>query len=443
MEYQRGAYIKKLKERRENGLIKIITGSRRAGKSYLMNVLFRKHLLKDGMEPNRIISFAFDSDDDVDLLDDYYPDEKTRIYDEKKKISINSKKFRAYIRDITDDDHKYCILLDEVQLLENFVGTLNGFLKHTNYDVYVTGSNSRFLSTDIATEFKGRGSVIHVLPLTFSEFMEDRNDDKRKAWAEYIETGGIPLVAKMGNKNERMNYLKILCREAYLEDIIERNNVRYKNSLSGIFDVLASVIGTKVNVLNISNTFETVLKKSISDDTVNKYIGYFENAFVISKAKFYDIKGRKHIGSPFKIYFEDIGVRNARLNFRQIEETHIMENIIYNELRYRGFNVDVGEIESSEMTDRKDAKGNPIYASKNLEVDFVATCGSSKYYIQSSLSLDNSAKSNQEKKSLRKIDDSFKKIVITRNDLNASTDEHGIVTMDLFDFLMDPNSISG
>ena len=206
---------------------------------------------------------------------------------------------------------------------------------------------------------------------------------------------------------------------------------------------MASVIGTKVNVLNISNTFETVLKKSISDDTVNKYIGYFENAFVISKAKFYDIKGRKHIGSPFKIYFEDIGVRNARLNFRQIEETHIMENIIYNELRYRGFNVDVGEIESSEMTDRKDAKGNPIYASKNLEVDFVATCGSSKYYIQSSLSLDNSAKSNQEKKSLHKIDDSFKKIVITRNDLNASTDEHGIVTMDLFDFLMDPNSISG
>ena len=436
MEYSREIYVNRLIDRRENGLIKVITGARRSGKSYLMNELFYKYLLNTGVASKNIIRFAFDSDEDLDLLDAYYPEEATRIKQKTDVFYVNARKFRAYVKDRTNDAEKYYLLLDEVQLLENFVGTLNGFLKHTNFDIYVTGSNSKFLSSDIATEFKGRGTVVHVLPLAFSEYLQGTDMTPDKAWREYVVTGGIPLVAQMRSEEEKYSYLKNLCEETYLKDIITHNRIIKKAELGDTFDILASMIGSPVSANKISGTFKSVLNKSISADTIVDYIDYFQDAFVVSKVKKYNIKGRKYIGSPFKIYFEDIGVRNARLNFRQIEETHIMENILYNELRFRGFNVDVGELSVSDKTDRTDKNGKPIYAQKSLEVDFVASKGSQKFYIQSALSMESLEKQTQEKRSLHNIDDSFKKIVVTKNDLNPTYDDDGVMTVDLFDFLL-------
>ena len=370
----------------------------------------------------------------------YYPYEETLINNNNSNI-INSKKFRAFIKEKTNNQDKFYLLLDEVQLLENFVGTLNSFLRHKNFDIYVTSSNSKFLSSDIATEFKGRGCEVHILPLSFSEYCKGLKITSDKAWKSYISTGGIPLIALMKTEEERIVYLKNLCSETYLKDIIFRNNIKKKIELSETFDIIASSIGSPINCLKLSNTFHSITKKIISDDTISDYLDYFQEAFLIIKARKYNIKGKKYISSPFKIYFEDIGVRNARLNFRQIEETHIMENIIFNELRYRGLNVDVGEINISDKTDRIDKNGRPIYSQKSLEVDFIASLGSQKYYIQSALNLDFPNKEAQEKKSLYYIDDSFKKIVITKNGLNPLKDEKGIVTMDLFDFLMNDDSL--
>ena len=436
MEYSREIYVNRLIDRRENGLIKVITGARRSGKSYLMNELFYKYLLNTGVSSKNIIRFAFDSDEDLDLLDAYYPEEATRIKQKPDVFYVNARKFRAYVKDRTNDAEKYYLLLDEVQLLDNFVGTLNGLLRHTNFDIYVTGSNSKFLSSDIATEFKGRGTIVHVLPLAFSEYLQGTDMTPDKAWREYVVTGGIPLVAQMRSEEEKYSYLKNLCEETYLKDIITHNRIIKKAELGDTFDILDSMIGSPVSANKISGTFKSVLNKSISADTILDYIDYFQDAFVVSKAKKYNIKGRKYIGSPFKIYFEDIGVRNARLNFRQIEETHIMENIIYNELRFRGFNVDVGELSVSDKTDRTDKNGKPIYAQKSLEVDFVASKGSRKFYIQSALSMESIEKQTQEKRSLHNIDDSFKKIVVTKNDLNPTYDDEGVMTVDLFDFLL-------
>lgn len=438
MEYSRKGYLNRLIERRQNGLIKVITGARRAGKSYLMNQLYYSYLLQSGVPKTNIIRFAFDSDEDIDLLDAYYPTEETRIWQKNGTFLVNAKKFRAYIKDKTGEENTYYLLLDEVQMLENFVSTLNGFLRHNNYDVYVTGSNSKFLSSDIATEFKGRGTVVHVLPLTFSEYMEGEDGEVNAsvAWKEYIVTGGIPLVAKMSSEEEKESYLRMLCEESYLKDIIVHNRLRKKNELGDTFNILASMIGSPLNSKRVANTFLSVVKKDISEDTINTFIGYFEDAFIVSKALKYNIRGRKYIGSPFKLYFEDIGVRNARLNFRQIEEPHIMENIIYNELRFRGFNVDVGEVNVSEKTDRIDVNGKAIYVQKALEVDFIASKGGRKYYIQSALSMSDPEKQLQEKKSLYYIDDSFKKIVVAKNGLKPSYDENGVLTIDLFDFLL-------
>ena len=438
MEYSRKGYLYRLIERRQNGLIKVITGARRAGKSYLMNQLYYSYLLQSGVPKTNIIRFAFDSDEDIDLLDAYYPTEETRIWQKNGTFLVNAKKFRAYIKDKTGEENTYYLLLDEVQMLENFVSTLNGFLRHNNFDVYVTGSNSKFLSSDIATEFKGRGTVVHVLPLTFSEYMEGEDGEVNAsvAWKEYIVTGGIPLVAKMSSEEEKESYLRMLCEESYLKDIIVHNRLRKKNELGDTFNILASMIGSPLNSKRVANTFLSVVKKDISEDTINTFIGYFEDAFIVSKALKYNIRGRKYIGSPFKLYFEDIGVRNARLNFRQIEEPHIMENIIYNELRFRGFNVDVGEVNVSEKTDRIDVNGKAIYAQKALEVDFIASKGGRKYYIQSALSMADPEKQLQEKKSLYYIDDSFKKIVVAKNGLKPSYDENGVLTIDLFDFLL-------
>ena len=442
MSFKRDVYLKRLQNREQNGLIKIITGSRRAGKSYLLNRIFYDYLKSKGISSNHIIKFAFDSDEDLDLLDSYFSEEQTRIPQKNGTYLINAKKFRAFVKDRTDEENKFYLLLDEVQLLENFVGTLNGFLRHENFDVYVTGSNSRFLSSDIVTEFKGRGSEIHILPLSFSEYCEGLNLSPESAWKSYIVTGGIPLVALMKTDEERFSYLKNLCEETYLKDIIEHNGIRKQNELSETFDMAASMIGTPVNTLKLANTFKTLTKKDITDSTIATFISYFEDAFLISKVRKFSIKRKKYISSPFKIYFEDIGVRNARLNFRQIEETHIMENILYNELRYRGFLVDVGEVSINEKTEKLDANGKNIYAQKQLEVDFIASNGNQKLYIQSALSLDSTEKETQEKKSLCNIDDSFKKIVITKNNLKPAVDEKGIVTVDLFDFLCGAYTLS-
>ncbi len=442
MDYPRESYVRKLTGRIGNGLIKVITGSRRAGKSFLMNSLFYSSLLDTGVNESEILRFAFDSDDDLDLIDGFYPEEETKIKQRDGSYLVNSKKFRAFMKDWTNGRTHLFLLLDEVQLLDGFISTLNGFLGRGIYDIYVTGSNSKFLSSDIATEFRGRGSQIHVLPLSFSEYMEGTDETPESAWRDYIETGGIPLVAKMKDREERREYLRDLCEQTYLKDVIARNHVRNTIALSDVFDISASLIGSLVNPARIADTFGTVLGKDITSDTVSQYIRFFEESFLLSKAIRYDVKGRKYIGTPYKLYFEDVGVRNARLNFRQIEETHIMENILYNELRFRGFNVDIGVVNVNEKTERKDRNGRPIYAAKSLEVDFIATAGDKKYYVQSAFSLEGPTKDDQEKKSLRNIDDSFTKIVVTKNGPHVFRDTNGIVTMDLFDFLLEWDPMS-
>lgn len=441
MEFSRSTYLERFKARENNGLIKIITGCRRAGKSYLMNEIFYNYLRSKKIAKKQIIKFAFDSDEDLDLLDSFFSEEQTKLVQKNGSYLVNAKKFRAFIKQNTNETDNFYLLLDEAQLLENFVGTLNGFLRHKNFDIYVTGSNSRFLSSDIATEFKGRGSEIHILPLSFSEYCQGLKLEPQTAWKSYIITGGIPLVALMKSEEEKLSYLKNLCDETYLKDIIQHNGIRKQSELSETFDMLASMIGAPVNTLKLSNTFKSVSKKNVTDDTINSFVEYFEEAFVISKARKYSIKGKKYISTPFKIYFEDIGVRNARLNFRQIEETHIMENIIYNELRYRGFLVDAGELSVNEKTDRIDANGKHIYEKKQLEVDFIATLGSEKIYVQSALSMDSEEKNMQEKRPLYNINDSFKKIIITKNSLNQIQDEKGVIIIDLFGFLMQKDMV--
>lgn len=435
MEFTRSKYIEILAQRRHNGLIKVITGTRRSGKSYILNELYYKYLLSQNVKSSQIIKFAFDSDEDIDLLDGFFSDLPTIIKTDGVNI-VNAKKFRAYISSIVNDSQDFYLLLDEVQLLENFTGTLNSYLRHKNFDIYVTASNSRFLSSDIATEFKGRSIEMHVLPLSFSEYSQAFNFTHEQIWSEYITTGGIPLVANMNSNNERYTYLKSLYQETYLKDIIERNKIRKTEELSDLFNILASIIGSPINTNKIVNSFKSVTGSTISNDTVYSYIKCFEEAFIISKSLKYNIKGRKYIASPYKIYFEDLGVRNARLNFRQLEETHLMENVLYNELRYRGFNVDVGQLDIRESTDRKDKNGKIIYASKSLEVDFIATKGDKKYYIQSALSINVLEKLRQEKRSLYGIDDSFEKILVTKDIIHTHKDEKGILTINLFDFLL-------
>lgn len=438
MNIPRDYYLNKLKSRMWNGLIKVITGSRRSGKSTLLNELFYIYLLNQGVKEKNIIRFAFDSDENIDVLDDYIKEEPSTFTIDNARI-VNSKKFRAYLKSKTNDEEKFYIFLDEIQNLDNFVGSLNGLLTHKNFDVYVTGSNSRFLSKDIITEFRGRGSQIHILPLSFKEYVEGLSLTPEEGWKNYIITGGIPVVALMKTFDEQSLYLKNLSQEIYLKDIIFRNKINKSIELNDLFKILASDIGCFVNPNKLQNTFKSILKKKISHDTIDKYIEYFENSFLISKAKRYNIKGRKYIGSLFKIYFEDIGVRNAILNFNQIEETHIMENVIYNELRLRGFNVDIGEISINEKTDKLDKNRKSTYVPKSYEVDFIATKGNEKYYIQSALSLNDLEKENREKRPLYYIDDSFKKIIITKNNLKPFVDEKGITVIDLFDFLLNKN----
>ena len=373
MEIKRDVYLHRLIERKNNGFVKVITGIRRCGKSYLLNNIFYEHLIVSGVDNAHIIKFAFDSADDLMLIGE----ELFEIDDEKRKVS--PEKFMTYVKEKMTDNGMYYLLLDEVQKLGSFESVLNGYLRKKNMDVYVTGSNSKFLSSDIITEFEGRGDEIHVLPLSFSEFYSAYNGSKDEAFDDYMVYGGLPAVALMNTEERKSNYLMSQMQNLYLKDIIKRYNLSEDTNIGELLDVIASGISTLTNPRKLADTFKSVKKSTISEVTVGRYISHMEDAFMINRVKRYDIKGRKYIGTPYKIYFEDIGLRNARLGFRQIEATHIMENIIYNELRYRGYTVDVGVVEVRGK-DKKTGKETKT----QLEIDFIAYIGSKKYYIQSS-----------------------------------------------------------
>lgn len=431
MEIKRDFYLDKLIRKMNNGFIKVITGIRRCGKSYLLNNIFYNYLIESGVDEEHIIKFAFDSGDDLlkigeDLLDlDILSGERL----------VDPKKFLDYIEVKTQTKDKYYILLDEVQLLASFEQVLNGFLRQDNFDVYVTGSNSKFLSKDIITEFAGRGDEIHVMPFSFSEYMQTTSLDKEDAFAEYQVFGGLPALCSMDSDEDKMNYLKTQLDNVYLRDIVNRYDIRSDSELAELLNVLASGMSSLTNPSKIEATFESSKQTKISANTIDKFIEYFEDSFILKRAYRYDVKGRKYIGTPYKIYFEDVGLRNARLNFRQIEPTHLMENIIYNELRHRGYMVDVGVV----MTREKDKNDKDVR--KQREVDFIANLGTKRYYIQSAYSLPSAEKAEQEKKSLLNIDDSFKKIIIVKDRVKAFLDDNGIVTINLFDFLLNKDSL--
>lgn len=436
VEFPREEYVSLLKERRFNGLIKVITGARRTGKSYLMNNLFRRALLQEGVKEANIIQFAFDFDEDIDKLDSFFPEEPTKIPQKGNTYLVNAKKFRAYIQSKTNESEAFYLLLDEIQQLDNFVGTLNGYLAKENLDIYVTGSNSHLLSSDIATTFKGRSSLIQIHPLSFSEFFANLGQSKEEAWAEYILTGSLPIVAKMSTQQEKEEYLTLLDEETYLKDIIAHHNIFKTQELGECFSMFASMIGSPMNISKLVGTFLSREHKKIANQTISSYLDFFKDAFVLETARQYDIKGKNYIEQPFKVYFEDMGVRNARLHFGQMEESHLMENIIYNELLRRRYRVDIGRINVFEDSGRLDQRRKSIYEQKSLEVDFIATKGNEKLYIQSALYLPDEEKKRQEKRSLLAIRDSFPKIIVTKNGLKPYRDEDGIITIDLFDFLL-------
>ena len=430
MRIEREKYLNDLKIRMHNGLVKVITGLRRSGKSYLMNNIFFDYLKKCvGVPEDHIIKFAFDSADDLALIGE------DLIEMEEEKRKVDPKKFMDYVKERVLDDNDYYLLLDEVQNLGSFESVLNGYLRKTNFDLYVTGSNSKFLSSDIITEFEGRGDEIHVFPLSFKEFRQVYSGSDDRAYEEYSLYGGLPLLCTMTTDEQKTRYLVTQIEKTYLKDVIDRHDLRSDSNVGELFNVLSSGISSLTNPTKLEAAFKSKKNASISRQTISNYIEYFIESFLISKALRYDVKGKNYIDTPFKLYFEDIGVRNARLGFRQVEPTHIMENIIYNELRCRGFNVDVGVVESRETEDGKVVR-------KYYEVDFVATLGSQKYYIQSAYDIPDEEKWAQETKSFSKIDDSFKKIVLVRNPVINRYSENGYLIMGLLDFLLDENSLN-
>ena len=410
MEIRRDYYLNKLIEAKNDKLIKVITGIRRCGKSYLLNKIFYEYLLNNNIPENHIIKIALDDTDNEELL--------------------NPQHLSSYIKNKIVDKEVYYCLLDEIQLVENFEGVLNGLLRIENIDIYVTGSNSKFLSTDIITEFRGRGEEIRIYPLSFSEFMSVYEGDKLEGWNEYCTYGGIPLVVEMKTDERKMNYLKEQMQNVYMNDVIERNNIRNDFELIELVQIISSSIGSLSNPKKMSDTFKSKEGINIDSKTINSYLKYLEEAFIIEKANRYDVKGRKYINTPYKFYFSDIGIRNSFINFRQQEETHIMENIIYLELRRRGFNVDVGLVEYRTAN---------IY--KQLEIDFIANKGNNKFYIQSALDMPSNEKIEQEERPLLKVNDSFKKFIITKDYIKRTRDDNGIIKMSIFDFLLDINSL--
>lgn len=429
MEIRRDLYLNKLIKRKNNGLIKVVTGIRRCGKSYLLNNLFYNHLIESGVAADHIIRFAFDSADDLYLIGE------SLIQIEKEKRGVDPEKFMAYIRSQIVDNRMYYLLLDEIQLLDCFETVLNGYLRKDNMDVFVTGSNAKLLSKDIITQFAGRGDEVHMYPLSFAEFMTIYKGDKYAGLEEYMLYGGIPIVVLREDANEKASTLENLFTEIYLRDITQRNRVKNIGELEDLLNILSSSIGSLTNPEKLKNTFKSVKKSKITSQTIKKYIDYFEDSFLIESALRYDIKGKSYIETPKKYYFSDLGLRNARINFRQFEPTHSMENVIYNELKMRGYNVDVGVIATTE----KNHEGKVVR--KQLEVDFVCNLDSSRYYIQSAYSLPDETKRTQEVRPFRKIDDSFKKIVITKDFVHPYYDDYGILTVNIYDFLLDPEII--
>ena len=424
---ERKQYLNQLISKKENGLIKVITGIRRCGKSYLLFNIYRDYLLSIGINKENIIELALDDDEFIQY---------------RNPIELGK-----YLRSkLVDENSMYYIFLDEIQkvktienpYLENdfigFVDVLLGLMKKKNADIYVTGSNSKMLSSDILTEFRGRGDEIHVYPLSYEEFYNSYKGEKHNAWRDYYTYGGMPYITTLDDHQKKSQYLNGLFENIYILDILERHKIRDKTNLDNILDIISSSIGSLTNPQKISDTFLSVTKTNICPDTINKYLDYFIDAFMIEKAKRFDIKGRKYIGSPYKYYFSDIGLRNARLNFRQTEENHIMENIIYNELKIRGLNVDIGNVEYN----YKDENGNS--KKTTIEVDFVVTDGNKKIYIQSTLNIDENSKRLQEIRPYMYINDSFKKIVIIKDNIIPWYDEYGILYIGIEEFLLNKNS---
>ncbi len=415
MEIKRNLYLNKLISKQKNGLIKVVTGIRRCGKSYLLFNLFRDHLLAEGTEERRIIEIAFDS--------------------------FENKRFRdpevlyPYLKEQIKDDGMYYILLDEVQLLGEFESILNSLIRMKNVDVYVTGSNARFLSKDVITEFRGRGDEVHMYPLSFAEFMSAYSGTKQEGWNEYMLYGGLPPIMNISDPEEKIHFLKMLFEETYISDIVGRHNVRNRAELEELLNILSSAIGSLTNPAKLSSTYKTVKKKTISNTTIRRYIDYLCDSFLIDSALRYDIKGKKYIGTPVKYYFTDLGLRNARLNFRQLEETHTMENIIFNELRMRGFNVDVGVVTQN----RTNENGHGVR--RQLEIDFVCNKGSKRYYIQSAYAIPDREKMEQEQRSLMLTGDFFKKIIITKDAPAPYYNEDGVLIMSVYDFLLNADSL--
>ena len=430
MELRRDKYLNEIIERKNNKLIKVITGLRRSGKSYLLNKLYKSYLLGQGVLEKQIITFAFDNFEDIMKLDKYLPNEQTLIYVSKKNYVINPRKFALYITDLTKEDNEYYLLLDEIQLLDNFVFVLNGFLSHDNYDIYVTGSNSKMLSKDVITEFRGRGDQIQIYPLSFKEFYESSNLSFEDAYLEYQYYGGMPYLINLSSDERKQEYLKQLFSEIYIKDITERNGIKDIESFEKLLCVLSSSIGSYTNPTNLEKTFKSVENVVYGHVAIKNHIDYIKDAFLLSEAKRYDIKGRKYIGSNSKYYFTDIGLRNALINFRQNEPTHIMENIIYNELLCRGYSVDVGIVEIN----IKNEKGN--YVSKQFETDFVCNKLNEKIYIQSAYSMESLDKQNQETKSLLNIKDNFRKVIIVKDNFKKFVTEEGVEVISLKEWLL-------
>lgn len=414
-EIKRDYYLEQLIARKDNGLIKIITGIRRCGKSYLLRTLFKNNLLENGVDKDHIIEMAFDLFENIEYRE--------------------PKIFYSWAKQQLKDDEKYYFLLDEVQLLDEFVSVLNGLADKKNCEVYVTGSNAKFLSRDIATEFGGRGDEIHMYPLSFSEFMSVYEGNRYDGWNEYITYGGIPLVVLAHTEEQKMAILDNLLKETYISDIVKRNKIRNVGEMETLLDIISSAIGSLTNPNKLQKTFKTVNRSKITATTITKYIEYLKDAFLIEEANRYDIKGKSYIGTPNKYYFMDMGLRNARINYRQQEITHAMENIIYNELRMRGFSVDVGNITIVE----NGKEGKPV--KKHLEVDFICNKGSKRYYIQSAYMLGTIEKKEQEIRPFLRINDSFKKIVITSDTPKPFYSEEGILMMNVYDFLLNSDSL--
>ncbi|MCF0111787.1 MAG: ATP-binding protein [Erysipelotrichaceae bacterium] len=429
MEIRRDLYLDKLIRKKHNGLIKVITGVRRCGKSYLLNTLFYRHLLESGTDADHIIRFAFDSADDLFLI------EENLIQIQKEKRGVDPEKFTKYIQSKMTDDGMYYLLLDEIQMLDCFEAVLNGYLRKQNTDVFVTGSNAKLLSKEIATEFAGRGDEIPMYPLSFSEFMSVYPNDRYMGLTEYMLYGGIPQVVLQEEPADKALLLQSLFNEIYIRDITKRNRIRNTSELDDLLNILSSAIGSLTNPEKLKNTFRTLKSSSITSVTIKKYLEYLEDCFLIEPAQRYDIKGKAYMDTPQKYYFSDLGLRNARIHFRQFEKTHAMENVIYNELRMRGYNVDVGVIPVVERNE----EGIPVR--KQLEIDFVCNLGFKRLYIQSAYSIPDEAKRTQEIRPFRKIDDSFRKIIITGDMTPSYYDDYGVLTVNIYDFLLDPKSI--